>query len=409
MDWAEQSEAPEVFNFWTSISVLAGALRRQVWIDMLRFQWTPNFYIFFVAPPGIATKTTTIDAGHALLQEVEGVQFGAQSTTWQALIADMEKAKTIFEHPSSPSGVYQMSALTVVVGELGTFLKPKDTDLIDNLVSMWDGRIGTHKHSTKTTGQNTVVNPWINVIGCTTPGWMRNNFPAYMIEGGLTSRTIFLHADRKRQLIAYPKRRVLPSAYLDMKQRLIEDLRMIADLKGEYELTTAAYEWGEKWYQEHWTNRPRALLSDRYQGYLARKQTHIHKLAMVLAAAQSNILSITEAHLFSAERIVTGLEGDMQKVFDTIGLSDTGKNSAEILSFMKMHQETTMRALYSMMSNRMERKDFDAAIASLEQIGTIRKGIITDDKGEAAVGFQLLNTGTEEIVMSLDRALLRGK
>lgn len=401
MAWAEQSEAPELFNFWTAVSVVAGALRRHVWIDMQRFQWTPNFYIFFVAPPGIATKTTTIDAGHALLAEIEDVQFGAQSTTWQALIADMEKAKQIFEHPSSPSGVVQMSALTIVVGELGTFLKPKDTDLIDNLVSMWDGRVGTHKHSTKTTGTNSVVNPWINVIGCTTPGWMRGNFPSYMIEGGLTSRTIFLHADRKRQLIAYPNRRVKPSIYTETRNRLIEDLRQIAELKGPYELTEAAYTWGEAWYQRHWTDRPRAMLSDRYQGYLARKQTHIHKLAIVLAACESNTLTITETCLQTAERIVTGLEGDMQKVFDSIGLTDTGKHSAVILSYMHIYSEISYKDLYTAMHMRMEKKDMDSALASLEQIGTLKKGVFLNGGGVPVVGYQLLNQGTEEVVASL--------
>lgn len=402
MQYSEQSEAPELFNFWTGVSVIAGALRRHVWIDMLRFQWTPNFYIFFVAPPGIATKTTTIDAGHSLLAEVDGVTFGAQSTTWQALIADMEAAVQVFETPASPSGFMQMSALTVVVGELGTFLKPKDTDLIDNLVSMWDGRIGTHKHSTKTTGKNAVVNPWINVIGCTTPGWMRSNFPQYMIDGGLTSRTIFLFADRKRQLIAYPNRKTQPTAFLEMRQRLIEDLRKIADMKGPYQLSEAAYAWGEEWYQRHWTGRHRAVLSDRYQGYLARKQTHIHKLAIIFAASESDTLLITEDHLSRAERVVSGLEVDMQKIFDSIGLSDTGRLASEIVSTMQVYKELAYKDLLRMFMTRVDRKDLDAALENLKQVGTLESIVLMEPTGAASLGYRLTAQGLgEEIVESL--------
>lgn len=402
LKYAEISEAPELFHFWTAVSVIGGALRRKVWIDQRIFQWTPNFYIIFVAPPGIATKTTTIGIGHDILKEVEGVQFGPQSLTWQALVADMEKAKAIFEHPSSESGVYQMSALTISVGELGTFLKPKDTELIDNLTSMWDGQIGTHKHSTKTTGSNTVVNPWINIIGCTTPSWMRNNFPAYMIEGGLTSRTIFLHADQKRQLVSYPGRMKAPQAYRELRARLVEDLQTIGELCGPMEISEAGYEWGDAWYKRHWTGRPVALLSDRFSGYLARKQTHIHKLAMIFAISRGNQLLVTAEDLMKAERIITSLETDIKRVFDAIGLTDTGKASAEILSLMRVYKHMTKKDIYKTLIARIDQKEIDAALVSLEQIGTVRKGFISDDNGGMPLpGFELTSDELTEVVQSL--------
>src|SRR5690606_40860563 len=65
---------------------------------------------------------------------------------------------------------------------------------------------------------------------------------------------------------------------------------------------------------------PIYLASDRYSGYLARKQTHIHKLAIVLAAAQRNELEIRPEDLMTAERIMTSLEHDMAKVFESIGM-----------------------------------------------------------------------------------------
>ena len=86
MAHSAHSESPDTFHFWTAVSTIAGALRRRVWIDNKYFQWTPNFYIVFVAPPGIAAKTTTINIGMNLLRRVPGVHFGPNSVTWQALI-----------------------------------------------------------------------------------------------------------------------------------------------------------------------------------------------------------------------------------------------------------------------------------------------------------------------------------
>ncbi|TXH42236.1 MAG: hypothetical protein E6Q97_36170, partial [Desulfurellales bacterium] len=58
LDYTEGTEAPRVMHFWAGVSAIASVLRRRVWIDMTRFQWYPNFYIIFVAPPGIISKTT---------------------------------------------------------------------------------------------------------------------------------------------------------------------------------------------------------------------------------------------------------------------------------------------------------------------------------------------------------------
>ncbi len=52
--YTKHSEAPDLFHFWTGVSVVAGALRRQVWIDQRYFQWTPNFYIVLVGPAGVS-------------------------------------------------------------------------------------------------------------------------------------------------------------------------------------------------------------------------------------------------------------------------------------------------------------------------------------------------------------------
>mgnify|MGYP001584454575 FL=1 len=55
------TESPRIMHFWSAVSAMAGALRRKVWFDQIRFKWYCSFYIVFVADPGIATKSTTAD------------------------------------------------------------------------------------------------------------------------------------------------------------------------------------------------------------------------------------------------------------------------------------------------------------------------------------------------------------
>jgi hypothetical protein len=92
MNFTRASESPDAYHFWTGVGTIAGTLRRRVWLDMRHFQWTPNFCIILVGPPGVANKSTTIRIGSSLLAQVDGIHFGPQSMTWQSLIQTLEQS-----------------------------------------------------------------------------------------------------------------------------------------------------------------------------------------------------------------------------------------------------------------------------------------------------------------------------
>lgn len=313
---------------------MAGALRRKVWIDQAYFKWYPNFYIVIVAPPGVVAKSTTAGVSMNLLRQVEGVKFGPDICTWPALVTAFADATEAFEYPPG-SGTWRiMSPLTLESAEFGNLLDPQDRQMVDLFVSLWDGKQGAMQKVTKTNGNDTVENPWINMIACTTPAWIAGSFPEYMIGGGFTSRTIFIWAEKKEKRIAYPIRHV-PKDLDKMEQALVHDLAIISSLSGEYKLTEDAYLWGEKWYEYHLDNPNVGLNDDRFGGYIARKQTHIHKLAMVLAAAETDSLWITAEHLAIANQMVTDLEPDMQQVFSRIGKSADALGADRLLAFIR--------------------------------------------------------------------------
>ncbi len=330
MDYASYLEAPPHMHFWAGVSAIAGALRRKVWIDQAYFRWYPNFYICFVAPPGIVSKTTTVSVAMQLLRKVPGITFGPDIVTWQSLVSSFAEATSGFEHNGE---VHTMSAMTLESGEFGNLVNPLDKEMIDLLVTLWDGKQGSLRKATKHSGCDEVVNPWINLIACTTPSWIAGNFPEYMIGGGFTSRTIFVYADAKSKLIAYPGRCVPPDLG-EKEAKLVADLEIISKLTGEYKLSDSAIEWGETWYSTHYSQRSITIDMERFGGYIARKQTHIHKLAMVLAASESDSLIITDEHLKVASTMITDLEPDMQFVFSKIGRSEISLYIERLVTFV---------------------------------------------------------------------------
>lgn len=385
IELTKASESPLSFHFWTGVSTIAGALRRQVWIDQRYFQWTPNFYIILVGPAGIANKSTAMRAGVKFLERLK-VPFGPQSMTWQYLTKSLQDSISTKKYYDG-DGVEQkliMSAITIPIGELGTFLKPEDGSLMDVLVSLWDGQLETWTHGTKTDGKTEILNPWINLIGCTTPSWLQNNFPEHMIGGGLTSRIIFVYGDKKRHYVAYPADHVNAFDYKETEEKLFLDLCEISTIVGEYHMTPEAKKWGSEWYQNHWENRPRHMASDRYGGYIARKQTHIHKLAMVLSAARRSKLIIEKEQLVEAEQLITSIEPDMQKVFSSIGLVDSARQMVEITSLVRSYGWISTQDLWKLCLTGMDQKTFRENIIAAVDAGKI-KGEQRDGKAGVSI------------------------
>lgn len=343
LDYASYGEAPTRMYFWAGASAIAACLRRRVWIDQFYFRWYPNMYVVFVAPPGIVSKSTTVSVAYNLARKVQGVKFGPDVVTWQALVEAFAGSMEEFPYQEA---YHPMSALSIESSEFGNLLNPSDKDMVDLLVSLWDGKQGTFEKKTKTSGNDTVVNPWINLIACTTPAWIAGNFPDYLIGGGFTSRCVFVYAEQKKQLNAYPGLTV-PSHLRGMEELLVADLQHIADLLcGEYTLTPEAVEWGRKWYANHYAHKPIELDDDRFGGYLARKQTHIHKLAMILAASSSDELVIEQETLQTAAELLTDLEPDMTKVFEKIGKSEASVNIDRLINLVQKLGEVEYKQAY---------------------------------------------------------------
>lgn len=367
MEYASFGEAPLKMLFWTGVSTVCGALRRRVWLDMKYFQWVPNMYIIMVAPPGIVSKSTTANVGMNLLRKVEGIAFGPDVVTWQALVEALSKSTELAL--DTTTGEYlPMSCVTIASDEFGTFLNPDDREMVDVLVSLWDGKKGSFTKVTKMSGNDVIENPWVNIIACTTPAWIAGNFPHYMIGGGFTSRCVFVFADTKRQEIAYPDEVVAPD-FADQQAALIHDLGIISNLIGEMKISDRGREWGRAWYADHWKNPPIGLNLDQFGGYLARKQTLIHKLAMVISAAQSDSLIVNEDDLEFSCASISGLEEDMPKVFQGIGQDSITRGTSDIVSHLVQNGDTNKMDLFRSMVRTLSYNDFELSLASAIQAG----------------------------------------
>lgn len=372
LSYASHTEAPKIMHTWAGVSAIAGALRRKVWIDQYYYRWTPNFYIIFVAPPGVVSKSTTADVALSLLRDVPGIKFGPDVVTWQSLVTSFANACEQFEYMGD---WHPMSAMTLVSSELGNLVNMQDKEMINLLIDLWDGRKSLEKQ-TKMSGVDIIEAPWINIIGCTTPHWIADNMPAAVVGGGFTSRCVFIYTEKKEKFVAYPADFV-PAGIEELRGKLVADLEHISlNLCGEYRLTPTAKAWGEEWYQRLWTaDKDSGVINDQGSGYKARKQTHTHKLAMILAAAQRDELIITDEDLMLADTLLTSVEADMAKVFSRIGRSEDSLQAEKLIDYIREKGAAGVaydEAYRSIHAYFPDARDFEGIISGAVRSGQVK-------------------------------------
>jgi hypothetical protein len=309
-----------------------------------------------------------------ILRKVPGISFGPDIVTWPALVSAFAASMESFD----VAGDYHTQcALTLESSEFGNLVNPTDREMIDLLVTLWDSKQGGFKKITKNSGNDSVENPWINLIACTTPSWIAGNFPEYVIGGGFTSRCLFVYTDQKEKLVAYPIFHI-PPGMIETQAKLAADLEHIATtLAGPYLLSKDAREWGEAWYQHHYANPPKQLQDERFGGYLARKQTHLHKLAMVIAASVRDQLTIEADDLILANTMITDLEADMPKVFARIGRTEDSIQAERFVDFVRKNSPIPYSTAYAYVHSAFPFiKDFEGIVA-----GAVTSGQIRMDRG----------------------------
>jgi chaperonin cofactor prefoldin len=348
VQYASFTEAPSHIHFWCAVSAIAGALGRKVWINQHSFNWYPNHYIFFVGPPDVISKSTTVKLAMSLLKRVPGFTLGPTSCSWQALVETMVKEHEM-DYDLGNGQITKLAACTVSSTELGNFLKVKDGEFLDTMISLWDGDT-IDKKLIKDGGSVYIENPLLNLNGCTTPSWMASNIPEHMLEGGLLSRVIFVYGDKIDHPVAYPADNI-PDDILGDENNLVLDLTAIGKLKGAMTLSPEAKKWATLWYNN--MKLKAGDSSEQLRGHLTRKQTHVHKLAMVLSVARSNSLIIDLEDIKRAVEEIEKLEDYRMMVMSNVGKTLESTLADRLLSFIRSKKACKLEEAYRVVHNQL--------------------------------------------------------
>src|SRR6266436_9614945 len=96
LKYTSKQESPEKLHFWTGLSVLSSALKRQVWMDLSFFKLYPNIYVLLVAESAKSRKSISMDTGVNLIRDaVPDLYYISGSLTPEGLLKHMNRVKVV--------------------------------------------------------------------------------------------------------------------------------------------------------------------------------------------------------------------------------------------------------------------------------------------------------------------------
>jgi len=360
LKYMDNSESPTIYNKWVAISMISAVLERKVFL-----QWDkklyPNFYTVLVGPPG-CRKGTAMSPGREILEELN-IKIAADATTKEKLASRLKEASDTFE--AMDGQIHSYAAMTIFSEEFTVFLGYGNVELMQWMSDWYDCK-PKWKYETKHQGIDEVDGVWVNLLGATTPELLQESMPRESFGGGLNSRIIYVFADRKAKLVVFPFQL---EGQDEIREMLVRDLQIIRLMSGEFTPADSYLKrWGEWYPQQH--NKQNE--DDKMSGYMERRPTHIHKLAMAFNASRGGNMTLTDVDFDRALTLLSETERNMNKTFAGVGKSQFAAVMNRVLQVIRIKREVKYSELLKQFYYDADDKSMGMIVATLERANLIK-------------------------------------
>jgi hypothetical protein len=399
LEYNDNTEPPKIYHKWIAVSCVAAVLRRKCFLSWGSLLFYPNFYIVLVGPPGRCRKGTAMGPGFRLLSDLN-IKMAAESITREALIREL-KDSSDSQVDLTTGKMCLHASLTIYSPELTVFLGYNNHQLMSDLTDWFDCR-ERWTYRTKNMGTDDIVGVWVNLIGATTPDLIQTALPLDAIGSGLTSRIIFVYADKKDK--------VCPAPFLTQEQMrlwtyLVQDLEQMSMVSGAFRVTSAFMERWTDWYIRADSKPP--FTDPRLAPYVERRPTHLFKLSMIMAMFRDKTMSriIEEVDLLSAIDLLEETEGPMLSTFGGVGKNAQAPLLNRIMVMISDRKSITRQDLLQMYLHDTSSEELDGILKTLDDAGYIK---IRFDGSNCPTIEHVPGSNAKSLGVKYDQSALRG-
>lgn len=272
----ENVETNESYDFWSGVWLLSSVLGRKITVARPQAPVFLNTYVILCAESGITRKSTAVNGaatmlGAYALREEHNLSIIQGGTT-------AEKLDDMLSHNGHAA---------IVSSELVNLLGKEryNASLPGRLTDLYDCP-SIYTRQTLGRGRVDIKDVYVTLLGASTPSWLVRAVNPDVVEGGFTSRCLFIIEEKPKRLIAWPDAPTDTGQYqrvLTMLASISERADEVRQRAGGIHLTPTARKVFTKWYEQ------RTIVTDPYgSSFQAREDHHVLRLAGLLAASDGS-------------------------------------------------------------------------------------------------------------------------
>ena len=323
-DWVEGFTAatshlpsPLLFRRWAAISCVAGVLERKTWVRTMNMDLYPNLYVVLTGPPGVG-KTVSTAVVEDLWRSMKGLHIAPKSVSKASLIDSLNDARQEKTYINgSESKHLRYNSLLVNAGELGVLIPQYDSDFMNILTDIWDGRMYEEKRRGKDL-HITIPKPQLNILGATTPSYLNQTLPEGAWDQGFLSRTFLIFSGETTLVDVFNEERPDQDKYFELRS----DLRSISEMLGAFSFAPEARAAVSEWHMAGGPPRPD---HPKLVHYIIRRTQQLLKLCMVASASRATDRLITGEDYLTALAWLLEAEEAMEQIFKAMAGKGDGK------------------------------------------------------------------------------------
>lgn len=204
MAFMSPQETAIEYDFWTAVWLMSLALGRETIIPRPRAPVHMNSIIFLVAESGITRKSTAVNLAvrvarlfnDRLTDPADQFEFITTRTTAESLENLMHIRSA--EHGRANIVLGISEAIRLLGRERYLASMP------GMLTDLYDSPSLHQSPGTLLRGRVSIRNIYLPVLSASTPSWLARAINPDVIEGGFTSRCLFVHSEKPKRRVAWP-------------------------------------------------------------------------------------------------------------------------------------------------------------------------------------------------------------
>lgn len=317
-EYANDKFCPPQFLTWSALSIIAGALERKVWLPWSdTYSFYPNIYAIMVSKPGTG-KSVSLDKALQLLIEVnrktQSLNIMPNQVTEAKFLELMGSGRSFMDKSSGRDLTIFQNAGYYFASEASMDLRDIFGSFIACLTGFYDCPT-LWKKATKGSGELTLKNVCMNLLAASTFDYLGKLVSDENIQGGFASRLLYvIDKEPSIKVQTWQSGMKGSAAREEFRAALVSDLTAIHKMTGPMHATPEFAKAWEDWHPKFQAYK-NSLASEKLQSIIARTNTSVFKISMLLSAAESDDRTLKIHHFEKAIDLVEGLNKNIPDIF----------------------------------------------------------------------------------------------